>query len=182
MAGNFTASSSGALTSKTLEEAPATYIGPAPPPENPAKPHRYTQLLFEQPDDFEVPASQAQAVQQRRGFDIEAFMTAAGLSAPIQANFYNVVNNSLVDAAANSSGGSSTKTKHRSGVAAATGTGTGGSARGSGSGAARATGSGGMRGPSGTGTPPASMFTGGAETKGAHFGAAVVAGAAFLIL
>src|ERR1700743_1934581 len=42
LSGNFTVSSkNNTLLSSTLDEAPAKYIGPSPPAENPPVPHRY---------------------------------------------------------------------------------------------------------------------------------------------
>ncbi|KAF2753067.1 hypothetical protein EJ05DRAFT_490472 [Pseudovirgaria hyperparasitica] len=86
----------GTLTSSETTSAPAPYIRPAPPAENPPVPHRYVQLLFPQPENFSVPDSQQQAVQMRRGFNTTGFIAAAGLNTPILGNYFRVVNNSAV--------------------------------------------------------------------------------------
>ncbi len=78
---------------KTLSSSatgPASYMGPAPPAENPAHAHHYIELLYEQPASFAVPAAQKSAVQSRMGFNLATFATAAGLSAPIAANYFSV--------------------------------------------------------------------------------------------
>ncbi|KAF2492059.1 PEBP-like protein [Lophium mytilinum] len=82
------ASSTSILTSSGKALAP--YIGPSPPVETPAFGHRYVQLLFAEPDNFAVPASQTAAVSKRIGFDINAFMKDAGLVEPVAANFFVV--------------------------------------------------------------------------------------------
>ncbi|KAF2816160.1 PEBP-like protein [Mytilinidion resinicola] len=82
------ASSASMLTSSG--KAPAPYIGPSPPAENPAFGHRYVQLLFAEPDNFAVPASQTAAVSKRIGFNITAFMKDAALAEPLAANFFVV--------------------------------------------------------------------------------------------
>lgn len=72
---------------------PASYMGPAPPAENPAHAHRYVELLYEQPAGaaaFAVPSSMRSAVQGRIGFDVVAFAKAAGLGEPLAANYFNV--------------------------------------------------------------------------------------------
>jgi phosphatidylethanolamine-binding protein len=49
------------------------------------------QLLFQQPAAFAVPASRASAVSSRIGFDLQSFVSAAGLGMPVMADFFVVV-------------------------------------------------------------------------------------------
>jgi phosphatidylethanolamine-binding protein len=94
---DFTLSSSLILTpsfANTSNGAP--YISPNPPPGNP---HRYTFLLFSQPDDFTVPESFSNinppaSILARIGFNITRFVAAAGLDAPLAGNYFRVVNTS----------------------------------------------------------------------------------------
>ncbi|KAF9730660.1 phosphatidylethanolamine-binding protein [Paraphaeosphaeria minitans] len=76
------------LTTKAT--GPASYFGPAPPAETPKHPHNYIFLLHEQPDNFAVPAAHKSAVQQRLGINWPKFITDAGLSEPIAANYLQV--------------------------------------------------------------------------------------------
>ena len=69
------------------------WFAPAPPAESPPHPHRYTNLLWEQPGgrSWAVPAAAASMLQsQKLGFDVPAFVEAAGLGAPVAANYFNV--------------------------------------------------------------------------------------------
>jgi phosphatidylethanolamine-binding protein len=83
-----TGGAGGALT--TTATGPVSYMGPAPPAENPAHPHKYVEILYEQPAGFAIPASQRSATQARMGFNMATFATAANLSAPIAANYFQV--------------------------------------------------------------------------------------------
>jgi phosphatidylethanolamine-binding protein (PEBP) family uncharacterized protein len=74
----------------TKATGPASYFGPAPPAETPKHPHNYIFLLHEQPANFAVPASQKSVVQSRLGIDWVKFITDAGLSAPLYANYLQV--------------------------------------------------------------------------------------------
>jgi phosphatidylethanolamine-binding protein len=85
-----TANADGLYILTSTATTPKAYVGPAPPPETPPYAHRYVELLFEQPANFAVPSSQTRAIQQGIGFDINAFITAASLSAPIAGNYFNV--------------------------------------------------------------------------------------------
>lgn len=85
-----TPNSDGVYILSSTASTPASYMGPAPPAERPPYAHRYVELLYEQPASFAVPSTQTRAVQSRIGFDIVAFEKAAGLSAPIAANYFNV--------------------------------------------------------------------------------------------
>lgn len=78
-------------TLQSSDTPAAPYIGPSPPMEDPAFGHRYVQLLFAQPANFSVSASQTQAVSSRIGFDMLSFMANAGLAAPVAGNFFVVV-------------------------------------------------------------------------------------------
>ena len=69
---------------------PSAYFGPGPPPENPPHAHSYVQLLFEQPANFSVPASQRAQVQAKIGFNLATFSAATGLGAPVAGNYFNV--------------------------------------------------------------------------------------------
>jgi phosphatidylethanolamine-binding protein len=74
----------------------APYVGPSPPPGNP---HRYTILLFSQPDSFTFPQSFSSinpppSGSARIGFNITEFIAAAGLGAPLAGNYFRVVNSS----------------------------------------------------------------------------------------
>src|SRR4051812_21002010 len=62
----------------TTATSPASYMSPAPPAETPAHPHKYVFLLYAQPDNFAVPASQKSAVQKRIGIDWAKFAKDAG--------------------------------------------------------------------------------------------------------
>lgn len=65
-------------------------MGPAPPAETPVHPHRYIELLYEQPTNFAVPSAFKSAISSRLGFDHLKFAAAAGLSDPVRANWFNV--------------------------------------------------------------------------------------------
>lgn len=75
------------------------YAPPGPPATSSA--HRYLLYLFEQPggEAFEVPAEFASFnAENRRNFDLAAFMEAAQLEAPIAANFMYVSGQEAVPA------------------------------------------------------------------------------------
>jgi phosphatidylethanolamine-binding protein (PEBP) family uncharacterized protein len=76
------------LTTKAT--GPTSYFGPAPPAETPKHPHNYIFLLHAQPANFAVPASQKGVIQSRLNIDWNKFMSEAGLSAPIAANYLQV--------------------------------------------------------------------------------------------
>lgn len=70
------------------------YFGPAPPPGNP---HRYTFLLFSQPEDFTIPESFSNlnpptGITDLFGFNITSFVAATGLDDPLAGNYFRVVN------------------------------------------------------------------------------------------
>jgi hypothetical protein len=76
----------------------APYLQPSPPPGD--APHRYTFFLFEQPIDFTVPAAFAsvdppETSNDRVGFNLNAFIAAANLSAPLAANYMLVQNTTI---------------------------------------------------------------------------------------
>lgn len=71
------------------EKGPAAYIPPGPPPTD-TIPHRYVQLLFQQPAELSVKASDFADTSARIGFDINAFMTKNKVSAPVAGNFFMV--------------------------------------------------------------------------------------------
>lgn len=75
----------------------AVYAQPSPPVGD--IPHRYTQILFAQPASFVFPASFSYVnpvnpanATARVGFNITQFIQAAGLSAPLAANYISVQN------------------------------------------------------------------------------------------
>jgi phosphatidylethanolamine-binding protein len=68
----------------------ASYMGPGPPAETPPHPHKYVELLFPQPTSFAVPSSMKSIVSSRVSFDINKFITAASLDAPLRANWFTV--------------------------------------------------------------------------------------------
>ncbi|KAF9691303.1 hypothetical protein EKO04_010752 [Ascochyta lentis] len=73
----------------STEKGPAAYIPPGPPPTD-TIPHRYVQLLFQQPADLNVKASDFAENSARINFDINAFMTKNKVSAPMAGNFFMV--------------------------------------------------------------------------------------------
>ncbi|KIH91005.1 hypothetical protein SPBR_02021 [Sporothrix brasiliensis 5110] len=87
---DFKVGSGGATTLTSAATSPASYMGPAPPKENPAHPHHYVEVLFVQPAGFAVPASQASVVKSRIGFKLADFATAAHLGEPVAANYFMV--------------------------------------------------------------------------------------------
>ncbi|KAK3942554.1 phosphatidylethanolamine-binding protein [Diplogelasinospora grovesii] len=66
---------------------PVAYVGPVPPAETPAHPHRYVNLLYETPKDFAVTKAQ---VGQTLGFNLTQFVAANGLGLPVRGNWFNV--------------------------------------------------------------------------------------------
>ncbi|KAI1419133.1 phosphatidylethanolamine-binding protein [Xylaria sp. FL1777] len=85
------ASAAGVTTLTTTATGPVSWFAPAPGAENPPHPHRYTNLLWEQPANWQVPSAANTMLQnQKLGFDVPKFITAAGLSNPIAANYFNV--------------------------------------------------------------------------------------------
>ncbi|OCL02967.1 PEBP-like protein [Glonium stellatum] len=81
---------SGTYILSSVATSPASYLAPAPPAEAPPHPHKYVELLFEQPANWAVPSSQQSAVSNRLGFNLTQFTVAAGLGSPIRANYFQV--------------------------------------------------------------------------------------------
>jgi phosphatidylethanolamine-binding protein (PEBP) family uncharacterized protein len=102
---------SGATLLVSSSKGPASYIPPSPPPSD-TIPHRYVQLLFQQPSSLKVSATVFQNTQARLNFDINAFMNSNGVSAPIAANFFMVDGKATgsANAAASGTGGSAKNT------------------------------------------------------------------------
>lgn len=83
------------LTNQGSQLASAVYLPPGPPP---GPPHRYVQVLFEQPPNFQFPScfsnivgdgTTGEGIEGRIGFDLNQFVAAAGLrSRPIAGNFF----------------------------------------------------------------------------------------------
>ncbi|KAI1805078.1 PEBP-like protein [Daldinia bambusicola] len=85
------ASADGISTLTSTANGPVAWFAPAPQPENPVHPHRYTNLLWEQPANWQIPSAANQMLQsQKVGFSVPKFITAAGLKDPIAANYFNV--------------------------------------------------------------------------------------------
>ncbi|KAF2871246.1 phosphatidylethanolamine-binding protein [Massariosphaeria phaeospora] len=105
---SFSNSTSGSLLASS-EEGPATYRGPSPPATD-TIPHRYVQLLFQQPETLAVQATDFAETSSRIGFDINAFMQEQGLSAPLAANFFTVDGKAEANGTATTAGGSPTRT------------------------------------------------------------------------
>lgn len=75
------------LSNSTPNAVP--FAPPGPPATSAA--HRYLLFLFEQPQNFAVPAQFTQFnAQNRANFDFTGFITAAGLGAPLAVNFMYV--------------------------------------------------------------------------------------------
>ncbi|KAF2125511.1 PEBP-like protein [Dothidotthia symphoricarpi CBS 119687] len=70
-------------------KGPAPYLSPGPPPTD-TIPHRYVQLLFKQPEDFSLKASDFADTGARFNFDITSFMSKNGVCAPLAGNFFTV--------------------------------------------------------------------------------------------
>lgn len=99
----------------------ATYIPPTPPAGD--GPHRYTILLYLQPEGFSVPSQFASIdppadVSARIGFDMAGFAKASGLGEPVAAVWFQVENKGT-----GSNGSSSSGTASASASATATGSG-----------------------------------------------------------
>lgn len=118
----------------------ATYIPPTPPAGD--GPHRYTILLYLQPEGFSVPSQFASIdppadVNARIGFDMAGFAQAAGLGEPVAAVWFQVENKGTASNNSSSSGtASATATGSSSastGTAESTATQTQGSSSASGS-------------------------------------------------
>ena len=93
------------LTSQTPAIDP--YIKPQPPPGTGR--HRYTEFLFQQPVDFAIPAAFAKIVRPREllnraGFNLTAFVEAAGLDTPVAANFFFAENSKSTPSASSGTG------------------------------------------------------------------------------
>ncbi|KAK7740841.1 hypothetical protein SLS62_010985 [Diatrype stigma] len=87
------ADANGVYPLTTQQTGPVTWFGPMPPAENPPRAHRYTNLIWEQPDGtgWTIPQSASSMLQtQRFGFNVASFQTAAALEDPISAVWFNV--------------------------------------------------------------------------------------------
>ncbi|KAF2021326.1 PEBP-like protein [Aaosphaeria arxii CBS 175.79] len=82
--------SSGSRLLASQEKGPAAYIGPSPPATD-STPHRYVELLFQQPaQELSVSEADFEDIQSRIGFEIEQFAQQNGLGEPLAANFFTV--------------------------------------------------------------------------------------------
>lgn len=80
----------------------APYLRPSPPLND--TPHKYTLLLFAQPENFTVPARFKTLLQSRIGWDTAAFVNATGLGNALGADWIRVQNtgNETLNATASS--------------------------------------------------------------------------------
>lgn len=99
VAGVLAVQNSSDATNATLSTAPsAIYLTPTPP--EGSGPHRYTFLLYAQPDDFVIPAAYANFfsdvpdLSNRLPFDIKQFAEDSKLGEPLAANWLRVLNGS----------------------------------------------------------------------------------------
>ena len=99
----------GAVLLASSEKGPATYIPPGPPATD-TKAHRYTQLLFKQPETLKVTAKDFANMQARLNFDIASFAKTNGLGEPIAGNFF------MVDGKASGGAGGATGTRGAGGA------------------------------------------------------------------
>ncbi|RYP69579.1 hypothetical protein DL771_006016 [Monosporascus sp. 5C6A] len=83
----------GVYALRTTQTGPVAWFPPMPPAQNPPHPHRYTNLLWEQPggSGWAIPQSAGSMMQsQKLGFNVANFQTAAGLQNPVAAVWFNV--------------------------------------------------------------------------------------------
>jgi len=92
-AGNSTSDEGTALVNTTAPMV--SYHRPQPPPDSAA--HRYIQYLFEQPDDYMVPAAYSGYNDQNiTNFPFEQLIADAGLGEPVAANYFYASNQTAV--------------------------------------------------------------------------------------
>ncbi|KAF1847994.1 PEBP-like protein [Cucurbitaria berberidis CBS 394.84] len=109
----------GAVLLASTEKGPAAYLPPGPPATD-TMPHRYVELLFKQPANLNVKASDFAGQQARFNFDITTFLKDKAVSAPVAANFFRVDGRANATATAS---GTAIRSAVRSGTGTATGTG-----------------------------------------------------------
>ncbi|RYO86114.1 hypothetical protein DL764_009052 [Monosporascus ibericus] len=83
----------GVYVLQSSQTGPVAWFPPMPPAQNPPHPHRYTNLLWEQPGGrgWAIPQRAGNMLQmQKLGFDVAAFQTAAELEDPVAAVWFNV--------------------------------------------------------------------------------------------
>ena len=91
---------------------PLSYVAPTPPGGDIA--HRYTVIMYNQPEDFSIPSGftsffeDKSDLSNRLDFDIKGFADAGGLGEPVGANWFQVQNTTQP------AGGSSTSTSSSS--------------------------------------------------------------------
>ena len=88
------------LTAGASTAVGAAYIPPTPP--GGSGPHRYTFLLFEQPENWAIPSefvtiNPPADSSARIGFNITEFISASGLDEPIAANYLRVLNGTAAE-------------------------------------------------------------------------------------
>lgn len=79
----------GTVLLATSDSGPAPYLPPGPPATDTVA-HRYVELLFAQPANLNVQASDFANTQARFNFDIVSFGQENGLGEPLAANFFTV--------------------------------------------------------------------------------------------
>lgn len=84
------------LVSANASNMIAPYIGPAPPAELPPRAHKYVQLLYAQPENFNIPSSYSKVMLSRVGFALDGFVKEAGLKELVAGSWFEVRNDSLV--------------------------------------------------------------------------------------
>ncbi|KAJ9609567.1 hypothetical protein H2200_005894 [Cladophialophora chaetospira] len=93
---------------------PLTYIPPSPPGGD--KAHRYTVIMYNQPEGFSIPSAFTSVFQDksdlsnRLNFDIKGFVDASGLGEPVAANWFEVQNTTQPAGGSGSSSSSSSST------------------------------------------------------------------------
>jgi hypothetical protein len=83
-------STSSLATPLNIPAAPVPYVQPSPPVGD--VPHSYSFILFAQPGNFSIPAAYANLTQNRVFFNTSKFVSDAGLTQPLAANYIRVQN------------------------------------------------------------------------------------------
>jgi len=73
----------------STDQGPAPYLPPGPPATD-TMAHRYVELLYAQPAQLNLQASDFADTQARFNIDIESFAQQHGLGEPLAANFFTV--------------------------------------------------------------------------------------------
>jgi len=115
---NCSASNSSIFVPLRTDTSPlSSYLAPAPQAELPPRAHRYIQLLYEQPNNFSIPAEFEDVLKRRNGFSLDSFASLTGLGEVVAANWFAITNTSLVvNAVSNTGSNSSTSSVGTSGL------------------------------------------------------------------